>query len=129
MRIYISLMALALSGVSLGAQTPAIFNVAARHTTSLNGKWKAIVDPYESGYYDARMQPDKGGYFRNAKPQDKSERIEYDFDTAGQLDVPGDWNSQRDSLFFYEGTVWYRRMFDYAPKANTRAYLYFGAAN
>ena len=129
MRIYISLMALALSGVPLGAQTPAIFDVAARHTTSLNGKWKAIVDPYESGYYDARLQPDKEGYFRNAKPQDKSERIEYDFDTAGQLDVPGDWNSQRDSLFFYEGTVWYRRMFDYAPKANTRAYLYFGAAN
>ena len=129
MRIYISLMALALSGVPLGAQTPAIFDVAARHTTSLNGKWKAIVDPYESGYYDARLQPDKEGYFRNAKPQDKSERIEYDFDTAGQLDVPGDWNSQRDSLFFYEGTVWYRQMFDYAPKANTRAYLYFGAAN
>ena len=129
MRIYISLMALALSGVPLGAQTPAIFNVAARHTTSLNGKWKAIVDPYESGYYDARMQPDKNGYFRNAKPQDKSELIEYDFDAAGQLDVPGDWNSQRDSLFFYEGTVWYRQTFDHAPKANTRAYLYFGAAN
>jgi beta-glucuronidase len=31
--------------------------------------------------------------------------VEYGFDTSPQLDVPGDWNSQRDSLFFYEGTI------------------------
>jgi beta-glucuronidase len=129
MRIYLAVLMLAVAGVPLRAQTPAIVNVAARRTTSLNGKWKAIVDPYENGYYDFRLQPAKDGYFRDAKPKDKSERIEYDFDTAGQLDVPGDWNSQRDSLFFYEGTVWYRKTFDYAAKANTRVFLYFGAAN
>jgi beta-glucuronidase len=129
MRTYIPILAMAVAVLPLGAQAPAVFNVTARHTTSLNGKWKVIVDPYEFGYYDFRMQPSKDGYFRDAKLKDKSELLEYNFDTSGQLDVPGDWNSQRDSLFFYEGTVWYRRTFDYAAKPGTRAFLYFGAAN
>ncbi|HEY3834925.1 MAG TPA: glycoside hydrolase family 2 TIM barrel-domain containing protein [Bryobacteraceae bacterium] len=111
------------------APSNAIVNVAARKITSLNGKWRTIVDPYENGFYDFRMQEDKNGYFRNAHPKDKRDRVEYDFDTSAQLDVPGDWNSQRDSLFFYEGTVWYRQMFDYTVRPNTRLYLYFGAAN
>ena len=129
MRFSVSILALAMAGLPLWAQPPAMFNVAARHTISLNGKWKTIVDPYENGYYDFRMQPSKNGYFRDAKPASPSELIEYDFDTAGQLDVPGDWNSQRENLFFYEGTIWYRKVFDYAAKAGTRAHLYFGAAN
>jgi beta-glucuronidase len=112
------------------AQSPSrIVNVEARRTTSLNGKWRAIVDPYENGYYDFRLQPSKDGYFLDAKPKDKSDLVEYDFDTSGQLDVPGDWNTQRESLFLYEGTVWYRKTFDYPSKPGTRLFLYFGAAN
>jgi beta-glucuronidase len=112
------------------AQSPIrIVNVEARRTTSLNGKWRAIVDPYENGYYDFRLQPSQDGYFLDAKPKDKSDLVEYDFDTSGQLDVPGDWNTQRESLFLYEGTIWYRKTFDYPSKAGTRLFLYFGAAN
>jgi beta-glucuronidase len=87
------------------------------------------VDPYENGYFDYRLQPSKDGYFLNAKPKDKSELIEYDFDSSPALDVPGDWNSQRENLFFYEGTVWYKRSFDYNVRPGTRLILYFGAAN
>ena len=43
--------------------------------------------------------------------------------------MPGDWNTQRESLFFYEGTVWYRKTFDYPSRPGTRLFLYFGAAN
>ena len=43
--------------------------------------------------------------------------------------MPGDWNSQRDSLFFYEGTVWYEKDFQYQRKPNTRTFLHVGAAN
>jgi beta-glucuronidase len=116
--------------VPVEAQSPSrIVNVEARRTTSLNGKWRVIVDPYENGYYDFRLQPSKDGYFLDAKPKDKSDLVEYDFDTSGQLDVPGDWNTQRESLFFYEGTVWYRKTFDFPSKPATRLFLYFGAAN
>ena len=43
--------------------------------------------------------------------------------------MPGDWNTQQDQLFFYEGTVWYKKSFDYQRTPNTRLFVYFGAAN
>ena len=54
---------------------------------------------------------------------------EYDFSKAPTLKVPGDWNTQRESLFFYEGPVWYERDFTYQPKEHTRVFLHVGAAN
>jgi beta-glucuronidase len=45
------------------------------------------------------------------------------------LNVPGDWNTQREQLMFYEGPVWYRREFSYRKRANTRVFVYFAAAN
>ena len=106
-----------------------IANVDGRATTSLDGKWQIIIDPYENGYYDYRYQPSPNGYFKNAKPKSKSDLVEYDFDTADQLNVPGDWNTQKESLFFYEGTIWYKKSFDYQKKENSRVFVYFGAAN
>jgi beta-glucuronidase len=76
-----------------------IQNIEGRRTTTLNGMWQTIVDPYENGYYDYRYEPKTDGYFKNQKPATKSDLIEYDFDKSAQLSVPGDWNSQRESLF------------------------------
>ena len=111
------------------AQTDLIQNLDGRKTISLDGPWQMIVDPYESGFYDYRYQPSTNGYFKNAKPKNKSELIEYDFDKSETLKVPGDWNTQSDQLFFYEGTVWYKKSFDYQRKPDTRVFVYFGAAN
>ena len=124
--ILLSLLALA---PCVRAQDGLITNSEGRKTVSLNGNWQVIVDPYESGFYDYRYQPSNNGYFKNAKPKNKSELIEYDFDKSGTLKVPGDWNTQSDQLFFYEGTVWYKKSFDYQRKPNTRLFVYFGAAN
>jgi beta-glucuronidase len=106
-----------------------IQNTEGRKTVSLDGPWQTIVDPYESGFYDYRYQPSANGYFKNAKPRNKSELIEYDFDKSATLKVPGDWNTQSDQLFFYEGTVWYKKSFDYQLRNNARLFVYFGAAN
>jgi len=119
---------------ALIANTPAqqidqIVNADGRKTVSLDGQWQTIIDPYESGYYDYRYQPSANGYFKDAKPKTKSDLIEYDFDTSGSLKVPGDWNTQEDRLLFYEGTIWYKKAFDYQRKDNTRLFVYFGAAN
>jgi beta-glucuronidase len=107
----------------------AIANPDGRKTTSLDGKWQVIVDPYESGFYDYRYKPSANGYFKDAKPKTKSDLVEYDFDRSETLKVPGDWNTQSDQLFFYEGTIWYRKSFDYERRPNTRLFVYFGAAN
>ena len=129
MKLCLSLIAIAVSLPVWAAPPSIILNPGARRSVSLDGKWRTIVDPYEMGYYDYRLEPSPTGYFRNTKPADPSELIEYDFDSSPALDVPGDWNSQRDTLFFYEGTVWYKRSFDYTPKPGTRQILYFGGAN
>ncbi|MGI9069352.1 MAG: glycoside hydrolase family 2 protein [Pyrinomonadaceae bacterium] len=110
-------------------QSVLITNIEGRHTTDLNGRWQTIIDPYETGYYDYRYQPSNNGYFKNAKPKSPSDLIEYDFDTSAQLDVPGDWNSQDQKLLFYEGTIWYKKSFDYLKKERTRLFVHFGAAN
>ena len=115
---------------SVGAQQGGLIaNTDGRKTISLDGQWQAIVDPYESGFYNYRYQPSNDGYFKNAKPKSKSDLIEYDFDTSDSLKVPGDWNTQSDQLFFYEGTIWYKKSFDYQRRPNTRLFVYFGAAN
>jgi beta-glucuronidase len=98
-----------------------IANLPGRATISLDGAWRAIVDPFENGT--------SGAFYRNQIPQDKTERVEYSFDASPVLNVPGDWNTQREQLLFYEGPVWYRRVFNYRKRANTRVFVYFGAAN
>jgi beta-glucuronidase len=45
------------------------------------------------------------------------------------LKVPGDWNSQLEKLFVYEGTIWYERTFRYHKRERKRTFVYFAAAN
>lgn len=111
-------------GTCLLAQSHAPVLIAdppSRTTISLDGTWNTIVDPYESGIPSRYYQP--------PKPKNKSELVEFDFDHSPRLHVPGDWNTQRESLLFYEGPLWYQRQFTYQKRPHTRTFLYFGAAN
>lgn len=108
-----------------------------RQKISLNGQWRYIVDPYENGFYNYRWQkfddqenPSKNAFFKDSKVTSKSELLEYDFDEAGLISVPSDWNTQDERLYFYEGTVWYRTTFDSPDtQENERLVLRFGAVN
>jgi beta-glucuronidase len=132
--------------LSIAFLTAAVLPLAARNipdiflhkSQSLGGDWQTIIDPYESGFYDYRHtqrdtsdNPSRSeAFFLDAKPADPAERIEYDFDKSPALKVPGDWNTQKPELFYYEGSLWYRRKFDFPGLGNgTRAFLRFGAAN
>ena len=108
---------------------PLIQNVNAYESESLNGEWNYIVDVQEEGYYDYRMNPTQWGFFRNAKPQRPEELIEYDFDKAPTMKIPSDWNTQDEQLFFYEGTVWFKKSFQAKPISGYRTLIYFGAVN
>jgi len=129
MKFFTTTMIFFLFSTLLYSRAPIMTNPDGRQITSLNGEWKYIIDPLETGFYDYRYKESANGFFQDAKPKDKTERIEYDFDTADQLYVPGDWNTQKPELFFYEGTIWYRQKFSYTPKNGNRVFLYFGAAN
>lgn len=118
-----------------GKEANLIQNVKGREVLSLNGRWNYIIDPYEMGYYDYRYEPfdqsesGKGGFYDDREQKDKSELIEYDFDLAPTLNVPGDWNSQEENLEFYEGTIWYRQKFNVSPEEGNHYFIHFGAVN
>lgn len=109
--------------------TGLIANVEHRSTTSLNGAWHFIVDPYETGYFDYRHQPRRDGYFRRDVQKTPRDLVEYDFEKSDTLMVPGDWNSQKKELLYYEGALWYERGFTYRKPAGRRVFLVVGAAN
>jgi len=113
---------------SASLNTVIMNNVLARQSRSLDGPWRAIVDPYDSGYVDMLGERDERGWFRDFSPRSPSDRVEYDFDNSLELAVPGDWNTQHESLHFYEGTVWYRTMFEGVAASSNRHYVHFGAA-
>ncbi len=112
--------------------SPQIQNIGGRNAVPLQGEWKAFIDPYETGYYDYRRNPmpDGATFFADRSfAADRTKLVEYDFDLASTLKVPGDWNTQRPELYLYEGTVWYRQKFHAQPRPGCRTFLYFGAAN
>src|SRR6266446_5512037 len=122
-RLFFFLFVLTAAGYCYDVAGPSalINNIPNRSTISLNGSWHLIVDPYETGL-NAR-------FYKNAKPRDKRELVEYDFDKSDMLNVPGDWNTQKKELFFYEGPVWYEKSFSYHKREHTRLFVDFGAAN
>ena len=101
---------------------PLIHNVMAYESSSLAGDWNYIVDVQEEGYYDYRMNPTRWGFFNNAKPKRPEDLIEYDFDKSPTMRIPSDWNTQDERLFFYEGTVWFKKSFQAVPMQDYHLY-------
>ena len=112
--------------------TVSLGNVLCRPRRSLDGRWRAIVDPYDIGYVDVLTRRSRQGFFRDHTPRHPADRVEYDFDRSPELAVPGDWNTQDPTLLYYEGTVWYRTIVEADPETEppgTRTFLHIGAAN
>ena len=106
------------------AQSIFISNTQNRTTTSLNGKWNYVLDPYGTGSLGFMA------VYKNFKPKDKTDRVEYSFDDAQTLWVPGSWNTQKPELTYYEGSIWYQKSFDKVDLSpNKRYFIYVGAAN
>lgn len=119
---------------STHAQSNLITDMPNRNTISLDGKWQYIIDPYETGFYDYRYKEMKenspSAYWNSDKPRNKSDLKEFGYNDKYSLRVPGDWNSQDPKFLYYEGTVWYKKSFDYQKRnSSDRVFIYFGAVN
>ena len=120
------LAAMSMTGLVAVAQQNGIFigNAMNRDNTSLNGKWEYVLDPFRTEAMGNTQ------IYRNAVPRDKSDRVEYSFNPAQTLWVPGSWNTQKPELMYYESNIWYRRLFDKPDlDAGKRYFVYVGAAN
>ena len=107
--------------IQYGSAQELLVNVYGRQYTLLNGKWNAIIDPYQQGC--------KTAIYRNRALKDKADFKEYAFEGGLRLNVPSDWNSQIPELKYYEGTMWYARKFEINKKSDENLFLYFGAVN
>ena len=120
------LAVMSMTGLVAVAQQNSIFigNAMNRDNTSLNGKWEYVLDPFRTEAMGNTQ------IYRNAVPRDKSDRVEYSFNPAQTLWVPGSWNTQKPELMYYESNIWYRRLFDKPDlDAGKRYFVYVGAAN
>lgn len=106
-----------------------IQNPDGRTAISLDGNWHFLIDMYQTGYLTFGLKPTDNGFAKNETAKDESDLIEYNFATAQTMHVPGDWNTQRPELLYYEGTIWYERNFSINKKQDKRYFIYFGAVN
>jgi beta-glucuronidase len=116
-------------GKTMAQEIPLLANISSRNNITLNGKWSYIVDPLENGYYDYRLLPFKNNGFFENKKWNTTDLTEYNFATSATMDIPSDWNSKDERLFFYEGTVWFQKDFNYKKSSQTKGILHFGAVN
>ncbi len=122
--LYLLAFILIMPFCKLQSQNTVITNAQNRTYTSLNGKWEYVLDPYGTGQIG--FMP----VYKNATPANKTDRVEYSFDNAQTLWVPGSWNTQKPELSYYESSIWYRKTFDKINiDKNKRYFIYVGAAN
>jgi beta-glucuronidase len=95
-----------------------------RERESLDGTWTFTPDRFDTGlrqhwYRDSHL-PIEG----------RTEPWDYDTRNGETIEVPSCWNFARPEYWFYEGTAWYGRQFDYRPAGEgERVFLRVGAAH
>ena len=100
--------------------------IDSRQIQSLNGEWSYIVDPMNNGLPESSFF---GGFPKNKIQITGMELIEYNFETASKIQIPGAWNAIDERLFFYRGPVWLYKKFNYSPKKEALTHLYMEGSN
>ena len=100
--------------------------IDSREYQNLNGKWHYIIDPMNNGLPEESFF---GGFPQNKLPSEGLELIEYDFESAKTIEIPGAWNAHEKNLLFYRGPVWFYKNFNHKSSNNNLTHLYIGASN
>src|SRR6185312_2926228 len=75
-------------------------------------------------------ETDPNAYWNTDVPANRSDKKEFGYIDKQRLRVPGDWNSQDARWLYYEGTLWYKKSFDFTKhRPGERVFVYFGAVN
>ena len=100
--------------------------IDSRQILTLNGEWSYIVDPMNNGLPESSFF---GGFPKNKTQKTGMELIEYNFETAAKIQIPGAWNAEDEKLFFYRGPVWLYKKFSHSVKKEALVHLYIEGSN
>jgi beta-glucuronidase len=115
-------------GPAPGAPSTALINVTARAALDLSGEWNYIVDPQKIGILRGDLR--RTAVFEDVtEPNGPVDFLEYNFDAAPLMSIPGDWNGRDPGLIWFDGLVWFRRVVDLEESREGKQFLHFGAAN
>ncbi|MCL2225755.1 MAG: glycoside hydrolase family 2 [Defluviitaleaceae bacterium] len=94
-----------------------------REKESLDGFWNYAIDQYDTclrqKWFEEIYENENGLEY----PMD------FSFDTWERMRVPSCWNTQKELLHLYEGTIVYTRRFKYKNHGEDRVFIKIGAAN
>jgi beta-glucuronidase len=111
-----------------GTYSTALINVTARDAIDLSGSWRYIVDPQKIGIL--RGDRRRTAVFEDAlEPDSPVDFLEYNFDFAPVMEIPGDWNGRDSTLTWFDGLLWFRKVIELENPPSERHFLHFGAAN
>ncbi|WP_127960087.1 glycoside hydrolase family 2 protein [Serratia microhaemolytica] len=97
--------------------------IGGRQRESLNGDWNFAVDLLDTGLRQRwyQMQP--------TPAEQRTEPWDYDPYVGETIPVPSCWQMQKKEWYFFEGSAWYTRAWEYQPNsADERVFLRIGAA-
>ncbi len=115
---------------------PLLVSADMRSGQDLSGPWHYSIDPFRSGIAGFHGEtPDKGQQrFREVDVRGEmaaDNRALYEFDLANSpiTTLPSSWLTQAAELRYYQGLMWYQRIFPVPADRKGRYFLRFGAAN
>ncbi|MCW8926775.1 MAG: hypothetical protein OQJ84_10975, partial [Xanthomonadales bacterium] len=115
-------------GMDPGTYSTALINVSSRVAVDLSGEWNYIVDPQKIGVL--RGDRRRTAVFEDTlEPNSPVDFLEYNFNAAPLMEIPGDWNGRDPQLTWFDGLVWFRKVIELDDKPAMRTFLHFGAAN
>mgnify|MGYP002780077711 CR=1 FL=1 len=118
--------ALAAAGAQTAPAPAFLVNLPGRQRTALDGTWKFVLDPFDVA---GRKPGRRRSFWLNTIETRETGLIEYEWASSDDIAVPGEWNSARPDLTYYEGPVYFRRELAAGPRPGLRQFLHFEAVN
>ncbi|MDX2238224.1 MAG: glycoside hydrolase family 2 TIM barrel-domain containing protein [Hyphomonadaceae bacterium] len=109
------------------APAPAVMSLLhARAKTALSGVWRYILDPYDVA---ARKPRQRRSFWLDERETPGGPLIEYEWSSAPEITLPCDWNTAIPELMWYDGPVYFHRVFQAEARPGLRRHLVFEAVN
>jgi beta-glucuronidase len=134
--VLLSAIAPAAAEVLPPAPKPLLVDADSRPGLDLSGTWHYSIDPYRdglTGFHGGSAGPGHRRYddldVGTTMRREPSALFEYDMRRSPTAQVPGSWVGYEPALRYYDGLVWYQKIFAAKRPSGQRAFLRFGAAD